>query len=218
MRMVQPHSVVDVGCGCGAWLSVFRSCGVDRILGIDGHHIDSKWLEIPAHDFQACDLTRPFQLDQTFDLALCLEVAEHVPARASSSLVQSLAQLAPVILFSAAVPQQGGVNHINEQWPSYWRRLFERQQFRMLDLIRKEIWLRPEVKFWYRQNMFLFVREDIIAGRPIFLEATKFADDLLLVHSSVLERQWGLRSMAKHLPTSISRAVKFLMLRASKSR
>ena len=211
--LIQPESVVDVGCGSGVWLSVFREHGVRRILGIEGNHVDASWLRIPKDCIKFIDLRHPFELQETFDLALCLEVAEHLPAQSASTFVQSLVKIAPIILFSAAIPFQGGSHHINEQWPVYWRRLFKHHHFQMLDLIRKEIWKNPEVKSWYRQNMFLLVRDDLVSTRPIFYEASKYIDDLLLIHPDILERQLGLRSMAKNLPRSIRRAAKHLTQR-----
>jgi hypothetical protein len=126
------------------------------------------WLCIPQGCFRAVDLSRPFQLAEFFDLAVCLEVAEHLPKQSARGLISSLVRLAPVVLFSAAVPLQGGTHHVNEQWPAYWQDLFEQHGYRMLDLIRKEIWSKPEVQFWYRQNIFLFMREDLVAARPGF--------------------------------------------------
>jgi len=215
--MLQPESVVDVGCGSGVWLSVFRDYGVKRVLGIEGSHVDANWLRIPKDHIRFIDLCRSFELQETFDLALCLEVAEHLPAKSAPDLIQSLVRLAPVILFSAAVPLQGGLYHINEQWPTYWRQLFQEHHFQMLDLIRKEIWKDPRVKSWYRQNMFLLVRSDLIPTRAIFRQAENFADDLLLIHSDILERQLGLRSIVKNLPRSMRRATRYFTQRLRKS-
>jgi SAM-dependent methyltransferase len=145
--LLKPQSVVDVGCGRGAWLSVFHELGSERILGLDGAHVDPSWLLIPTDSFRAMELTRPFRLDQQFDLAICLEVAEHLSEKSAAGLVASLARLAPCILFSAAIPCQGGVHHVNEQWPEYWQKLFAQHQFRMLDLFRKQIWKNQGVKY-----------------------------------------------------------------------
>ena len=210
MSLIGPRSVVDVGCGSGVWLALFREHGVERILGLDGAHVNPAWLRISLDSFRALDLSQPFQLNQTFDLAVCLEVAEHLPRKSAAGFTESLARIAPVILFSAAVPRQGGTNHINEQWPFYWRHLFEEQGFQMLDLIRKEIWTNPEIRFWYRQNLFLFVRKELIPSRPIFLEAAQYADDLMLIHADILERQLGIRSILRHLPKSAWRAARHI--------
>jgi hypothetical protein len=71
----------------------------------------------------------PARLSGVFDIALCLEVAEHVPAHLAPRLVAFLTSLSPVVVFSAATPGQGGQSHINEQPPSYWSRLFNSDGF-----------------------------------------------------------------------------------------
>src|SRR2546425_6514631 len=76
LKMVAPRSIVDVGCGTGTWLSVFREYGVERILGLDGSHIDPSLLEVPRELFVPVDLAEPFRVKEEFDLAVCLEVAE----------------------------------------------------------------------------------------------------------------------------------------------
>ena len=206
LSIVPARSVVDVGCGSGAWLAVFQEHGIESILGIDGAHVDPGWLRIPPERFRALDLREPFQIQESFDLAVCLEVSEHLPPESAPALVRSLVALAPVILFSAAVPQQGGIGHVNEQWPSYWRELFEKERFRMLDVVRKEIWMDREIKFWYRQNLYLVVREDVVQSRTTYSEAAGYADDLLLIHASILERQLSFRCFFRNLPRIIGRA------------
>ncbi len=201
--LLKPRSVVDVGCGRGAWLAIFRELGAERILGLEGAHVDPSWMLIPPDSFRAMELTKPFHLDQQFDLAICLEVAEHLSEKSAAGLVASLARLAPCILFSAAIPGQGGVHHVNEQWPDYWQKLFAQHQFRMLDSFRKHIWKNQGVKYWYRQNLFLYVREELITQRPEFAEAAQEANDLLLVHADVLRAQLGLRSILVNFPAAL---------------
>jgi SAM-dependent methyltransferase len=203
ISLVHPKSVVDVGCGVGHWLSEFRRLGVDRVLGLDGTHVDPEWLVIPKPLFRAVDLSRTLRIEEQFDLAVCLEVAEHLPKASAATLVESLVKLAPVVLFSCAIPMQGGTQHVNEQWPEYWRILFQKHDYRMLDLIRPAVWKNSEVKFWYRQNTFLYVAEALVAGKPAFAEAAQAADDLLLVRTSILREMLGLRSMLKTLPRSV---------------
>src|ERR1700730_3858057 len=123
-QLIRPKTVVDVGCGCGTWLSVFKDQGTSRILGLDGDYVDTSSLLIPRDCFRAVDLNRPVDLDEKFDLTVCLEVAEHLPKASAEPLIRSLCHLAPVVLFSAAVPMQAGTHHVNEQWPDYWKALF----------------------------------------------------------------------------------------------
>lgn len=150
----RPASVVDVGCGTGEWLAEFKKSGAD-VLGLDGDYVSTSNLRIAPEEFVATDLTQPIVCPRQFDLALCLEVAEHLPKRFAARLVASLCQLAPNVLFSAALPGQGGTHHVNEQWPQYWQALFRGCGYEMQDVIRGRIWENGAVAPWYRQNIFL---------------------------------------------------------------
>jgi hypothetical protein len=163
MNMLSPRSVVDVGCGEGAWLSVFAQKGVDRILGIDGEYVARDRLLIPTDRFQSRDLTQPFAVNEEFDMAVSLEVGEHLPENKVGTLVSSLGSLAPVILFSAAIPGQGGTRHVNEQWPSYWADQFVAIGFDCFDVLRQRLWKDDRITWWYRQNLLLFARRDSVA-------------------------------------------------------
>jgi SAM-dependent methyltransferase len=115
---------------------------------------------IPQERFQPIDLREPFEVPRTFDLAVSLEVAEHLPASSADGFVESLTRLAPAVLFSAAVPHQGGWNHLNEQWPQYWAEIFARRRFFPLDCLRERFWDRSSVRWWYAQNMVLYLADD----------------------------------------------------------
>jgi SAM-dependent methyltransferase len=160
--MFSPKNVIDVGCGLGDWLLVFKDAGAERILGIDGEWVDKEKLYIDEVDFRNTDLTAPVSLDESFDLVICLEVAEHLPASAAKTLVKSLVSLGDTIIFSASVPDQGkGQNHINEQWPSYWADLFSEYDYHFYDIIRDRIWDNPKIHWWYRQNIFVVTKKDL---------------------------------------------------------
>jgi SAM-dependent methyltransferase len=183
--MMELSSVIDVGCGNGAWLSVFAEHGARRIVGLDNDWIGADQLLIDAAAFQRCDLSRPLPAEGPFDLALSLEVAEHLPPERAASFVAELARLAPVVLFSAAIPGQGGVNHRNEQWPGYWAALFASHGYRAIDTLRPRIWAMPEVTWWYKQNLVLFASAAAIAANPALaaaLEASPPGAPLALVH------------------------------------
>lgn len=156
LDLVGAKCVVDFGCGEGAWLKACLEHGVESVVGLDGDYVKLDKLRIDRKDFQAVDLRRPIRLDRRFDLAMCLEVAEHLPRRSARGLVESLVAAAPVVLFSAALPGQGGISHINEQWPFYWERLFAENGMRKYDVVRPMIWKNSSIELWYRQNIYLF--------------------------------------------------------------
>lgn len=157
---LQPTSVVDVGCGVGTWLSVFRDAGISDVCGIDGDHVRRDALLVPEDAFLAADLAGGVSLGRTFDLAVSVEVAEHIDAEHAGTFVESLVALAPAVLFSAAIPQQGGASHVNERWPSYWAGLFASHGYQPLDLFRGRIWDDPNVEAFYAQNLLLFADAD----------------------------------------------------------
>jgi SAM-dependent methyltransferase len=150
------RSIADVGCGVGPWAAEFLANGVPDVWGIDGDYVDRSQLRIPPDRFSVHDLTTSLQLDRTFDLAVCLEVGEHLPESRARGLVVDLTSLAPCVLFSAAVPGQGGNHHINEQYLSYWIDLFQRQGYEGIDPIRPRILGDNSVEWWYQQNIVMF--------------------------------------------------------------
>ncbi|WP_175574467.1 class I SAM-dependent methyltransferase [Algoriphagus marinus] len=178
------NSVLDVGCGIGTWLAIAKSNGIPIIRGIDGDYDDKSLLfsNISKKEFIATDLNKGFNLDQHFDIAICLEVVEHLVSDSAPIVVQSLVRHSDVILFSAAIPGQGGQNHINEQWPNYWAKLFEEHDFVFLDIIRPLIWNNPNVDFWYKQNIFLVVKNT----HELALKYS--SSHLPLVHPELFER------------------------------
>jgi SAM-dependent methyltransferase len=187
---LQPGSACDVGCGPGTWLSVVQEHGIEDVLGIDGDRVESEDLEIPAERFIVADIPQGLSLERRFDLALCLEIAEHLPREAAADLVRGLVQLAPAVLFSAAIPGQGGVGHVNEQWPDYWAGQFRCFGYLPVDCIRPRVWHEPHVLFAYAQNTILFVEEALLESRPRLgheYERSK-TRPLSIVHPRMLKR------------------------------
>jgi hypothetical protein len=150
----KPRSLLDVGCGLGTWLKAALEFGVQDVAGVDGIGITSDKLLIPKDCFHQQDLTLPWSLGRRFDVALCLEVGEHLYEKYSAALVDSLVGHSDVIYFSAACPEQPGQFHVNCQWPDYWQGLFNQRGFACSDAIRWKIWDNRNVEWWYRQNMF----------------------------------------------------------------
>lgn len=162
--VLAPQSVLDIGCGEGVWLSVWKARGVSRVLGLDGAASAVESLCIDSTEFVLHDLAQPFELGQRFDLVQCLELAEHLPETAAEGLVESLCAHAPAVLFSAAVPGQGGEGHVNERPYEYWRRLFAKRGFVPIDLVRPAIAGTRTVSYWYRYNTLLYLDEATVAA------------------------------------------------------
>jgi SAM-dependent methyltransferase len=196
MSLLEPRSVCDVGCSQGSWLAVFKEHGVERVIGIDGDYVERDELKIDESEFVAADLERGVPEVGHFDLALSLEVAEHLIPEAAAPLVDGLVALAPAVLFSAAIPGQGGRGHVSERWPEYWRDLFARHGYVPIDCVRDRVWLEPDVNVWYRQNTLLFAERKLIESHERLREAHSRSADrpLSVVHplilQAALERPW----------------------------
>jgi hypothetical protein len=160
LELLDVRSVVDIGGGVGPWVRAFLDAGVQRGLCIDGDYVDRSALLIPQDRFLARNLTQPLGVEERFDLAISVEVAEHLPPAGSHAFVKELVRLAPVVLFSAAIPLQGGVDHQNERWQSYWQGLFEQEGYRAIDVVRPQVWNDPDVTPFYAQNALLYASAD----------------------------------------------------------
>lgn len=166
--LINPKSVIDFGCAVGSWLRAFDECSpLERMLGLDGDWLKGRRLLIPEENVEYVDFTEPYELPEggRFDLAVCLEVAEHMDEASGERLLDNLVKASDVVLFSAAIPLQGGTGHINEQWQSYWVKRFELRHYICLDALRPVFWDHPDVGI-YRQNMFLFVNKEAAGAYP----------------------------------------------------
>lgn len=214
--LFHPKSVLDVGCGTGTWLKVFRDYGIEEIYGLDGDYVDLRSLFVAPQFFKALDLRNEFQLNKAFDITICLEVAEHLPESSAGNLVRSLVNHSDIIIFSAAIPGQGGQNHLNEQWPRYWQSLFKKYSYSFLDLIRPLIWDSSDVFWWYRQNLYVVVKDSIkcrfINEIPLLsvkhhLPLEKEIRRLACEHKKILAGGMGVRSSFKILYRAIKRRI-----------
>lgn len=151
-------SVVDFGCGNGTWLRVVKDLYKASILGIDNQTYREDFL-IAKNEYLEQDLAISSYTYDRYDLALCLEVAEHMDESSCLSLITKLTKCSDRVLFSAAIPGQGGNSHINEQWPDYWMNKFRVHDFYPIDIIRPIVWNNPKIHFYYRQNIVLFCRK-----------------------------------------------------------
>lgn len=174
------------------------------MLGIDGDHVNQQDLVIPPGDFLARELRKGLRVDRKFDLAVCLEVGEHLDSRFAALLVRDLTNAADVVLFSAAIPGQGGTHHVNEQWPDYWIERFGRHSFRAVDCVRAAFWDDDDVEYCYAQTSFLFVRNGHrLSAR---FDAAAAPMPLRVVHPKCLSSTIVLRRVIRNLPPAAKRA------------
>jgi SAM-dependent methyltransferase len=160
IKLFQPRSIVDFGCGIGTFLKVAKENGVEKILGLDGPWVKKDQLSqyIDPENFLACDLEGEIKFDQNFDLAISLEVAEHLHPDRAHQFIKNIVASSDIVVFGAAIPFQGGQNHLNEQWPSYWAEIFQKHGYQQYDIFRSLFWENDKVFTWYKQNTFVYSR------------------------------------------------------------
>jgi Methyltransferase domain len=180
MELAKPQSVVDVGCGQGVWLSVFKEHGC-QIMGLDGDYVRPL-----ISEFETVDFSKEWVHPHRYGLAVSLEVAEHLPKECAEGFVDHLTQLSDVVLFSAAIPGQGGFGHVNLQWPSYWAALFRARDYMVTGSLRDEFWDDEEVEVWYRQNLLLCVKR---GPRHLSMSHLNWRTPLNVVHP-ILWMEW----------------------------
>ena len=208
VQQLSPTSVLDVGCGQGAWLAVWQQHGVDDVLGVDGSYIDRARLLFAPERFYAHDLSLPFDLGRRFDLVECLEVAEHLPEGSAAILVDSLVRHGEVIVFSAAPPGQGGHDHVNERSYEYWRALFRQRGYVVADYLRPRVLADARVDPWYRYNTLLYLSRDAVPRLAAELRASLIPDDRPVPDVSPLSyrlRKQLVRALPVRLMTALAR-------------
>lgn len=182
---VKMDSVADIGCGTGTWLASALASGATSALGIEGD-----WVKTSMLDDRRIDLHNQSLEDRvsgvSVDLVISLEVAEHLSENRADSFVEDLTKTGPTILFSAAIPGQGGVGHLNEKWQSYWAEKFVMRGYQAIDIVRPAIWNNPKIPMWYKQNIILYISSD--TPNHTGLEPTRDVKNLDIVHPLFWER------------------------------
>jgi hypothetical protein len=177
------NSAVDFGCGRGTWLSVLKDLGVKDIKGYDGAWVDKESLLIPKESFEAVELDKKIPLNRKYDFAMSVEVAEHLPEQSAKIFVETLTRSSDIVLFSAAIPFQGGMNHINEQWQYYWYTLFNEFGYIGIDYIRNMVWNDTKIELYYGQNILLYIKKEMLKEINISEEYYKTSENQLnIVH------------------------------------
>ena len=148
-------TLIEFGCATGVFLAGLAEAGAE-VTGLDMGTVPDEYLRIK--NFNVVDLSKPVNFGK-FDLAICLEVAEHLPEESAETLVDSITSASRRVLFSAAIPGQGGIGHLNEQPHEYWHDMFIERGYGIKDSIRPIIRGNKNVPFWYRNNIFMYERK-----------------------------------------------------------
>jgi 2-polyprenyl-3-methyl-5-hydroxy-6-metoxy-1,4-benzoquinol methylase len=169
LRHLPARSVLDVGCGDGKLLAaVARVAPGTRALGIDSSPAALRAARARGVDALGIDLvsTRRGAVDEIaagldpFELAVSLETVEHIPSWHAAKLLR-LVTVAPIVVFSAARPGQGGTLHVNERPAEYWVARFRRLGYRLHpanEEFRREA-AELELDPWYAANVNVFARQ-----------------------------------------------------------
>ena len=182
--------MVDFGCGVGTWVKTGKELGVQESLGIEGNWLHKRHLVIEENDFRYEDLASKIDLPNQFDLAISLEVAEHIDEKSSEIFINNLTKASKIVLFSAAVPGQRGSGHVNEQWPEYWIEKFKSRNYVAIDIIRPSIWNESKIKSWYKQNTILFIHKNKVSEYPSLIPFLDESRNIWsIVHPDVFVRQ-----------------------------
>jgi hypothetical protein len=207
-EVINPLSVIDIGSGEGIWLSTMSRFFPDAkaLTAIDLQSHESQYfLELASSNPNFRFIERNFELnctlpDERFDLAICLEVLEHLKKETAERLVSEITKGTSLIVFSAAMKGQGGTGHINEHSIEYWVKLLEFHDYVPLDVFRKELAKNASVPDYYKQNMLLFWHP-----KNSQLNKTEFNLEQLLIknHPPISDTRGALKKMRYFLASFI---------------
>lgn len=208
----KPKHVVDLGCGNGVFLKVCKEKFGASVTGCDGPWVPRELLVIDEEEFVVVDFDKNIKVGERsvgFDLAICLEFVEHVEDATGKEVISWMTRNSKAVLFSAAIPGQGGAGHVNEQQQSYWVNYFERLGWGCHDKIRWKIWHDKKIPYWYRQNVFLFTpgAESMSDEQKAMLDVAH-PDVLLLRKQKIYELKKSQRRTISGLTRSVLRKLR----------
>jgi hypothetical protein len=155
------ESVIDFGCGCGSWLEVCKQNEITNVLGLD-LFCPEEYLRIDKNEFVKHDISKEYNNENKYDLVISIETAEHIESEYKEVYINNLVKSGDIILFSAAIPGQWGIHHVNCNWLEYWVKMFNDRGFDCIDIRYKWWGNNYNIPPIYKQNVVLFVSKDYL--------------------------------------------------------
>lgn len=201
-----PKSVLDVGCGVGGWSLAFKEAGVKNLILLDHPSNSRENLLFQENEFYTADFQITIPQVYKADLVICFEVLEHINPKYCHAVIEYLTKCSDTVLFSAAIPGQGGYNHVNENFSSYWEAIFEQFGFRKYDIVRPLILFDNQIEYFIRQNIFLYVK-----GKGL-LHTTEhkafLPPDFEIINRKILDKHKSPLALLKMMPGSFKKTMK----------
>jgi hypothetical protein len=203
-----PSSLVDFGGGAGSWCVAAQQLGVDQVLLVDQCPSSQVIKSLNnSHNFLWCELDKGIPSVGSYDIAISIEVVEHLPDAQGRSLIGRLTETSNIVLFAAAIPGQGGIGHINEQLHEYWHNLFLSYGFTCHDILRWRLITNQKLPWWIRQNIFVYSN----ASYPSLTHHYNHLNDLELIHPDNLRRlvhgKLDTSTIIRSLPSALARSM-----------
>ena len=120
-----PFRVLDAGCAMGLLVEALVARGVDAFgVDVSAYAISQAAPEV-RNRCQVGSLTAP--LDGRFDLIVCIEVLEHMPAADAAAALKNICAHTDDVLFSSSPTDFSEATHVNVQAPEVWAEAFARE-------------------------------------------------------------------------------------------
>lgn len=206
-----PPSFLDIGGGAGSWCTAAKGLGVQHVRLVDACPPNQVIPELTQEEQIQANLEDGIPYLGKFDLVICIEVIKHLSESAASSLLKQMTSCTNFILFSAAIPGQGGIGHINERLHDYWHEKFSELEFEKYDVIRPMLISRPDISSIHRQNLFIYARkgcDHMLADLPSIcedMELIRTEHLISLYHEKPIDLRTALRAILPAIRTSIGR-------------
>lgn len=168
-RNFDGKKIIDLGCGPGIYVDEMVNLG----LNATGYEPDTRTLKY-SKNVRNKSL---FEVEDPSDLVIFMEVAEHIPSDRNDEIVESIFRNMKddgVLIWTAAVPGQGGDGHINCQTKDFWLKKLEKAglvndeeiQENLLNFVKSD----PNTMGWFLNNLIVMKKKKKSKNVVFFIE------------------------------------------------